>query len=279
MKKIPEILYLKSARNAEHYNLQQSLLEAAPAEFATKFKLTELRDNYAALFDKEDDVYLQNRAFADSEEVQASDVERDGRLSFYNLSLKVKKLSKVKEDEEAVNKLLFVGKPYARASSKPHAENTAMVDDLVKKLQSDEYAGYVEKLGLTGAVADLKKANDDFKVVYSRRATEKLTREVGDKLKELRPQVDAAAAKYFEAINALYLVNDMIEKDTSKAAEIGAVIDAVNAEILQFSQTLSRRGVGSKTKIEDDRPIIPPDEGGNEPGGGGGGEDDRPVIE
>lgn len=123
-------------------------------------------------------------------------------------------------------------------------------------LQSDEYAGYVEKLGLTGAVADLKKANDDFKAVYSRRATEKLTREVGDKLKELRPQVDA-----------------------SKAAEIGVVIDAVNAEILQFSQTLSRRGVGSKTKIEDDRPIIPPDEGGNEPGGGGGGEDDRPVIE
>lgn len=279
MKKIPVINYLTQARNAEHYNLQQSLLEAAPAEFATKFKLTELRDNYAALFDKQDDVYLQNRAFADSEEVQASDAERDSRLSFYTLSLKVKKLSKKKEDEEAIKKLTFVGKPYAGASSKPYGENTAMVDDLVKKLQSDEYAGYVEKLGLTGAVNDLKKANDDFKAVYSRRATEKLTREVGDKLKELRPQVDAAAANYFEAINAIYLVNDMIEKDASKAAEIGAVIDAVNAEILQFSQTLSRRGVGSKTKIEDDRPIIPPDEGGNEPGGGGGGEDDRPVIE
>lgn len=278
MKKIPSINYLTQARNAEHYNLQQSLLKAAPAEFATKYKLAELRDIYAALFDKEDDVYLQNRAFADSEEVQASDTNRDGRFSLYNLSLKVKKLSNNKEDEEAVNKLLFVGKPYARASSKPYAENTALIDDLVKKLQSDEYAGYVEKLGLTAVVADLKEANDNFAAIYSRRASEKLTREVGDKLKELRPQVDTAAANYFEAINALYLVNEMIEKDASKTAEIGAVIDAVNAEILQFSQTLSRRGVGSKSKIEDDRPVIPPDEGGNEPGGGGG-EDDRPVIE
>ena len=58
--------------------------------------------------------------------------------------------------------------------------------------------------------------------------------------------------------------------------EIGAVIDAVNAEIVQFSETLSRRGVGKKAKVEpDDKPIIPPEEGG----GGDGGGSDRPEIE
>ena len=82
---------------------------------------------------------------------------------------------------------------------------------------------------------------------------------------------DEAARKLFEAINALYLVNELVDKDQSKETEIGAVIDAVNAEIVQFSETLSRRGVGKKAKVEpDDKPIIPPEEGG------GG---DRPEIE
>ena len=53
--------------------------------------------------------------------------------------------------------------------------------------------------------------------------------------------------------------------------EVGAVIDAVNAEIVQFAETLSRRGIGKKAKVEpDDKPVTPPEEGG------GG---DRPEIE
>lgn len=58
--------------------------------------------------------------------------------------------------------------------------------------------------------------------------------------------------------------------------EVGAVIDAVNAEIVQFAETLSRRGIGKKAKVEpDDKPVTPPEEGGGGSGGGG----DRPEIE
>lgn len=81
-----------------------------------------------------------------------------------------------------------------------------------------------------------------------------------------------AARKLFEAINALYLVNELVDKDQSKET----VIDAVNAENVQFAETLSRRGIGKKAKVEpDDKPVTPPEEGGSGSGGGG----DRPEIE
>ncbi|WP_304252611.1 DUF6261 family protein [Parabacteroides gordonii] len=273
MKKIPEIKYLKSARNAEHYNLYTQLLRVVPADFATQYKVTALRDSFATLFEKEDEAYLQSMAFADTKEIEEKDTIRDQRFRYLDLTVQSKQLSTVDAELKAAEKVAFAMKPYAGAASKPFSENTAMVEDLVKKLQSAEYSSYVQTLGLTDAVIALKTANDDFVAVYSRRADEKRVRNVSDNLKTIRPQVDDAARKLFEAINALYLVSEMIENDQAKITAIGGVIDAVNAEILQFSETLSRRGVGSKAKIDpDDKPLIPPEEGG-------GGEDDRPVIE
>lgn len=274
MKKIPEILYLKSARNAEHYNLQEALLKAVSTSFAAEYKLTELRDSYASLFDKEDSIYLQNKAFADTKELSDKDAVRDRFFRLVKLTIQSKQLSLIPAEVAAGDKLAFVMKPYSTAASKPDAENTAMVSDFVKKLQSDEYSSYVQTLGLTEVVASLKTANDEFAELYSRRADEKRVRTVTETLLQIRPQVDDAARKLFEAINAIYMVSEMIEKDAAKTAAIGAVIDAINAEIVQFSETLSRRGIGSKAKVnpDDDRPVIPPEEGG-------GGEDDRPVIE
>ncbi|MCL3852247.1 DUF6261 family protein [Parabacteroides sp. GYB001] len=276
MKKIPEILYLKSARNAEHYNLQEALLKAVPADFATQYKLTELRDSYLSLFEKEDSIYLQNKGFVDTKELSDKDAARDRLFRLVRLTIQSKELSLTPSEATAGNKLAYVMKPYNKAASKPDAENTAMVSDLVKKLQSDEYSSYVQTLGLTEAVASLKAANDEFAELYSRRADEKRVRTVTENLLQIRPQVDEAARKLFEAINAIYMVSEVIEKDAAKIAAVGAVIDAVNAEIVQFSETLSRRGIGSKANVnpDDDRPVITPDEPG-----GGGGEDDRPVIE
>lgn len=273
MKKIPEILYLKSARNAEHYNLQEALLKAVSTSFAAEYKLTELRDSYASLFEKEDSIYLQNKAFADTKELSDKDAVRDRFFRLVKLTIQSKQLSLIPAEVAAGDKLAFAMKPYSTAASKPDAENTAMVSDFVKKLQSDEYSSYVQTLGLTEVVASLKMTNDEFAELYSRRADEKRVRTVTETLLQIRPQVDDAARKLFEAINAIYMVSEVIEKDAAKTAAIGAVIDAINAEIVQFSETLSRRGIGSKAKVDpDDKPLIPPEEGG-------GGEDDRPVIE
>ena len=275
MKKISEILYLSRARNAEHYNLYTQLQRVVPADFATLYKVAALRDSFVTLFEKENEAYLQSMAFADTKEIEEKDTVRDKRFRYLDLTMQSKQLSTVDAELKAAEKMAFAMKPYAGTPSKPFSENTAMVEDLVKKLQSSEYSSYVQTLGLTDAVIALKTANDDFVTVYSRRADEKRVRSISDNLRIIRPQVDEAARKLFEAINALYLVNELVEKDQVKMTAIGGVIDAVNAEIVQFSETLARRGVGSKAKVEpdDDKPIITPDEPGD------GGEDDRPVIE
>ncbi|WP_288738932.1 DUF6261 family protein [uncultured Parabacteroides sp.] len=276
MKKIANLIYLQSARNAEHYNLYLRTLKIITADFATKYKLTALRDALATAFDDEDEAYLQTQAFADTEEIYNKDAIRDKRLRFIFLTTESKELSLVEAEAQAAVKVAFAINPYTGAASKPFAENTAMVEDMVKKLQSAEYASYVQTLGLTDAIVALKTANDDFVVTFSRRADEKRVRSISDNLKKLRPVTDEAARKLFEAINALYLVNELVDKDQSKETEIGAVIDAVNAEIVQFAETLSRRGIGKKAKVEpDDKPVTPPEEGGGGSGGGG----DRPEIE
>lgn len=276
MKKIPAITYLPRARNAEHYNLQEALLKAVSAQFATKYKLDSLRNAYQTLFEKEDSIFLQTRAFADTKELSAKDAVRDRYLRLFKATLLSKELGLSEDDAAAASRISYAFDPYTDAAARPDAENTAMVSDMVKKLQSDTYAADLTKLGLTEIVAALKKANDEFAESYSHRADEKRIRTMNENLIEIRPLVDEAARKLFEAINALYLVNDVIEKDVAKSAEIGAVMDAVNAQIVQFAETLSRRGVGKKAKVDpDDKPDItdptptPPDQGG----------DDRPEIE
>ena len=254
MKKISSIPYLGKARNAEHYHLQEQFVAIITAAFAAKFKISGFRGNYEKLFTKEDELYLQSLAYADTKTIEEKDAVRDARYRYVDLTVQSKLLSLVASDKEAAEKIAFVMSGYIGVSSKPYAENTAMVSDLVKKLQSDEYAAAVATLGLTEAVSALKAANDDFETVYSHRADLKLVRENSDKLKQLRPDVDEAFRMLAEAVNALFLVAESIEHDVDKAAEIGTVIDAVNARILQFTETLSRRGVGAKAKFAPETP-------------------------
>ncbi len=249
VKSISEIKYLKRARNAEHYWLQEELLKAIPAEFVTKYQLSALRAAYSDAFEKEDYVYLQTRGYATTKELVEKDGERDRLYRLIRLTIRGKALSLNAGEAEAAGKLAFIMKPYVGATSKADAENTALVSDLVKKFESSEVSGYVETLGLTEAVSKLKTANTEFAALYSHRADEKRIKAVTEKLTAVRKQVDDALFDLIRAINVFYSANALGEKDATKEAEFGAVIDAANAIILQFSETLSRRGIGKKVAI------------------------------
>ena len=249
LKSISEIKHLKRARNAEHYWLQEELLKAIPAEFATKYQLSALRAAYSDAFEKEDSVYLQTRGFADTKVLAEKDGERDRLFRLIKLTIRGKELSLNASEAEAAGKLAFIMKPYLGTPSKADAENTALVSDLVKKFESSEFSGYVETLGLTEAVSKLRTANTEFATLYSHRADEKRVKAATETLKAVRKQVDDALVDLVNAINVFYSANALSEKDATKEAEIGAVIDAANAIILQFSETLSRRGIGKKAAI------------------------------
>lgn len=278
MKTLSEIRNLTRARNAEHYRLQEALLRAITAEFSTKYGFSALHSAYSDAFASEDALYLQSRGFIDTKSLKAKDAERDKLFRHVKLIIQGKELSLVDAEATAATVLAHILKPYLSAARKPDAENTAMVSDFVKKLQSSEYSAQVVTLGLTDAVAALKTANDEYDELYSHRADEKRVRAVAEKLRKARRNVDAAFADLTVAINAVYAVSVLIEKDATKEAEIGAVIDAMNAEILQFAETLSRRGVGKKATItSDDAPVVDEDEDDTESSDGSS-EGDRPEV-
>ena len=260
---------LNNARNAEHYQFHSDVLSIVTVEVATAQKIEGLRSEYAALFDKENTAFIQNRAYESTKEVEAKDRVRDDLFLYIKQTVDSNLYCPVATKKAAAEKLAYVMKPYRSANSKAFAENTAQVTNLVADFQSEANAGYVELLGLTEAVAQLKTANNEFNAVYMGRSGEKLVRASTENMKSIRPKVDTAFRSLSSAINALYQVNYLITRSDTTETELGGLIDGVNALIVQLHQTLSLRGAGTSADVDTDDTVSP---GGDVPSSGGSGE-------
>ena len=269
---------LNNARNAEHYQFHSDVLSIVTVEVATAQKIEGLRSEYAALFDKENTAFIQNRAYESTKEVEAKDRVRDELFLYIKQTVDSNLYCPVATKKAAAEKLSFAMKPYRSANSKAFAENTAQVTNLVADFQSETYAEYVELLGLTDAVEQLKTANNEFNAIYMGRSGEKLVRASTENMKSIRPKVDTAYRSLASAINALYQVNSLVTRSESTEAELGGLIDGVNGLIVQLHQTLSLRGAGSTSDVNTDD-VVSPDggdtsSGGSTDSGSGGSSDD-----
>ena len=257
---------LNNARNAEHYQFHSDVLSIVTVEVATTQKIEGLRSEYAALFDKENTAFIQNRAYESTKEVEAKDRVRDELFLYIKQTVDSNLYCPVANKKAAAEKLSFAMKPYRSANSKAFAENTAQVTNLVADFQSETYAEYVELLGLTDAVEQLKTANNEFNAIYMGRSGEKLVRASTENMKSIRPKVDTAYRSLASAINALYQVNSLVTRSESTEAELGSLIDSVNGLIVQLHQTLSIRGAGSTSDVNTDDTVSP---GGGDTSSGG----------
>ena len=257
---------LNNARNAEHYQFHSDVLSIVTVEVATAQKIEGLRSEYAALFDKENTAFIQNRAYESTKEVEAKDRVRDELFLYVKQTVDSNLYCPVAAKKAAAEKLSFAMKPYRSANSKAFAENTAQVTNLVADFQSETYAEYVELLGLTDAVEQLKTANNEFNAIYMGRSGEKLVRASTENMKSIRPKVDTAYRSLASAINALYQVNSLVTRSESTEAELGSLIDSVNGLIVQLHQTLSLRGAGSTSDVNTDDTVSP---GGGDTSSGG----------
>lgn len=277
MKQIMTIKYGSYARNAEHYQLFSGLLAIATEEFATTYKLTPFRTAFATSFGKENEAYLQNQAYEGTKTVEKANETCDRRFRLLERNVEVGELSDEPAEVEAAERIVYVMKPYKGAPSKPHAENIAMVKDLVEMLESDKYASDVETLGLTSVLASLKQSVVDFEAAYAARAGERLARTSMDGMKTIRPVVEQDFANLAALITALYLVAAHVDNDPERAAALETVIDQMNALILDYHKKLARRGIGSSSQTVSTDPETPdteepetpqePDEDEERPGG------------
>ena len=234
------------ARNPEHYQVHRKLLEKATQELAEKYGFAPLRTPYADYYATEDDCYLRNLGFELTPEIVTSDGKRDDLLLYLLHSIENATLLPIEDKAKAGKHLTFVVKPYKKANRLSMAQETGAVADLVKKLQEEENQADVETLGLTEIVQLLDEANESFDELYGSRAGESLSRATSETMRTIRPKVDKAFKKMATAINALYQVNELVEKDPEKREELGALIKGINEILHQLQKNLSRAGVSSK---------------------------------
>ena len=222
MKQVETIKYAGLSRNAEHYQLFSGLLAAVTEEFATTYKLTPFRTAFATSFAKENEAYLQNQAYEGTKTVEKANETCDRRFRLLERNVEVGELSDEPAEVEAAERIAFAMKPYKGAPSKPHAENIAMVKDLVEVLESDKYAADVETLGLTSVLASLKQSVVDFETAYAARAGERLARTSMDGMKTIRPVVEQDFANLAALITALYLVAAHVDSTITRSWRVVA---------------------------------------------------------
>lgn len=260
MKALSDIKYLRKAWNTEHYLLYVGILKCLTKEFIEKYQLTSFYDDLEKAFEVEDAAFVANKAYEVTGSLNSLETDCDRHYRSFSLSIRSKLLSANPSIQEAAAKINYRLEPYKNSLKKARSDKAANMFDLLKVLMSEECAEYIETLGETEALASFKTAVDKLMQAISVKNVEKLNRKNSDNMKAARPAVDAAFETLATMINSLYLVSTYIEKDNEKSAEIEAVIDAINAQILGYATKLSDRNIGkskkdsSKPKPDDSKP-------------------------
>ncbi len=247
------------ARNAEHVTLHNNLLAEVPEDVAKAQGFETPRFNYAAAVNRENDCFLVNTSFTETEDMLTTDKVRDN--GFYLIANVVDAYANFCLDEElaaAAKRLQLVMKRARNAGQKPNAEETSILDDVYEKLQDEANAADIEALHLTDALAKAKEANDAYNALYVERTRTMNTRNVSANMKQLRPQTDEAFRQLALAINSYYMVNSLSTKDAEKEAALSKIINNMNGLLYQHDRTVrTRLGLGSKGK--DDKPEPEPE--------------------
>ena len=266
MKEITDVAFSRG-HNSEHFQLHAAILAAVTEALATKYKISAVREKYATLFNSEDAIYLQNQAYANTKEMDAADKECDTHFSTFKSAVATYKNWPVEGKRVASEKLTFALNPFKNANGKPWAENRAMITNCLQVLRGDDCKAYVTELGLDEILVLLEAANNKCNGLMSDQLEEQRSREASDNLKKIRPEVDDAFELLRKAINATYLMNELVDQNAATETEVGALIDAVNKYLLGYSATLSRRKAGTKADVKP---------GGDVPVDPGSGEEERP---
>jgi hypothetical protein len=217
--------------------------------------LQPLWDDFTRLFAKEDHVYKRNLKSVETKFIQEADLQRDNALmmlrrgidfAFYNAKLPIK---------QAAMTLMEVMDNYKDVGRKSFGENTALIINMLQDLKKPRYAGAISFLGLTEAVNCLEENNTAFKELYTERTLNINEQKKQGCMVDIRPRVDQAFFRFTDALDALYKINELTDKDASLRADLDEIIDLINSYIKQYERILARRNLRHKPgKTDRDKP-------------------------
>jgi glutamate synthase domain-containing protein 2 len=255
MKKIKEITRpsFRLVRNSEHYNYHVSVLKTVTPLIAKNYNMEDHRLSYEKLFRKEDEAFTRNRAFEETKDIQAADQKRDELFFFIKRFIENMKYNPDPALRTSGRSLDEALEPYRNAHRKSFQENTILIDSFLKELEENEtYFKALQHLDLIRPLELLKTANESFRILYNERSQKRHQRNMKDKLKQLRPQVDQAFFEVVKFINAIYLVSHEITKEKQVIEELEAIIDNVNAYTSEMLNAIANRRAAKDDNDDED---------------------------
>ena len=272
-----------AARIALHVQFLTDTLEKVPAEKAEELGFAEPRANFATHANLEIARFKFDAAYIDTPDVVQTDTNRDDSVLFNRSIAKSYASYCTDPDLRAAGKVVFdLFEKTGDIDRLPYAEETSTITQLTNKLREEPYVSALAKIGLENAPDEMDAFNKEFNDIYFKRSTENRDRAYATPTKTLRQNSDAAFDELAKAINAMYVVNELVTKDESKREALKQIIDDVNALIVRFQMNMNGSASTDKEETPEDPSTETPDEenpGTEEPenpDGGGGGDEENP---
>lgn len=248
MKAIRKILSVQSRlRNAEHVELHWSIIQYLIPEIDGNESLSPLFTVYQQKYTQEDSVFKQSSKMEGTDRLILLDKIRDDAYRVVKLAIESFSYSQDPEISAAAIALKNVMDTYKYASSKPYMENTAYIYGMIEDFVNPQNEPHVRKLDIEDIAEDLNIKNIAFERAYNERSKWMHDKRVKGKVRELRRETDLAFSELADGINALYVSNELGDKDAALKKLLGGMIDTINAYLENSERLYARRTPGYKS--------------------------------
>lgn len=240
--------------------------EGVPALNITAQQVTRMNEIIAAM----EELTMQSRSTAETPEMQAVESDRDTTGNYIVRRILNPDQLPLAAERDAARVMEPFFRGYAGLADLPVEQETVVVNGLLADLAKPEYAEQVATLGLTAAIAELKRLNDKYVELSAARDKERSKRTANVNFTTL----SAEAQDLLDDMCALANASSLLQPST----EASDFIRDANFLFKQARTAYKQRAKkGAETDGGDPMEPTEPTEPGN-PDGGETGETDSPSV-
>lgn len=215
-----------------------------------------------------DEAYAQTRKWAQTEDIETLDTQRDQALSAFNAALKSMQSSPNAQKQQAAKLLMNIREKYTLNASDEYMKETTAIAQMIQEMEDDVQSDQaLTATGLVDWFQDLKQKNAAFLDKMNERTAEQAGQQKGI-VREKRLLAEAAYKNLVKLINAAAIM------EMPEGLDWNSPIDRLNAEVEHYRQILARKG-SSSSSDEDEKPET---DGDSTDGGSDGGSEVTPVT-
>ncbi|MDR2497157.1 MAG: DUF6261 family protein [Tannerellaceae bacterium] len=203
-------------------------------------------------YQREDTLFKQSTASALTGEIRTQHDKRLAYFSFFWSSVEIVRFAVDQAKLQAMQKLLFLKKVYIKLPTQDYTNVSGLMTNFLQDCNNTVYKPSVEALDLMSLVTEMFSANESFKTLYSERSVDKVDVSHLGTLSAARLDVDQALNNFVDAINALWIANEIGAKDADLSSKLVAVSDVLTALVRQAQLNLAHRGVHHTTGETDE---------------------------